>query len=120
MIRKKKPSLRKMFGGKVRRFLMAHQREGRAYIRRMLRRRRGHCARCGVCCMLVHRCPFLRIERGLATCLIHALRPANCRIFPVDPQDLEERDLLAPERPCGYSFLTAADRQPALALAEKA
>jgi len=102
---KKKASIRELVRGKVRRFMMAHKRQGKDYIRRMLKRRRGRCARCGVCCRLVHRCPFLLMDHGMAICTIHALRPANCRIFPVDSRDLAERDQIAPHRPCGYTFV---------------
>jgi hypothetical protein len=37
-------------------------------------------------------------------CMIHERRPPNCRIFPVDRRDLSDRDQIAPDRPCGFSF----------------
>lgn len=90
--------------GKFRRFRLAHTRRGRRYIQRMLQLRRGECARCGACCRLAYRCQFLRMEEDRAVCRIHSYRPANCRIFPVDPLDLADRDLVAPDRACGFSF----------------
>ncbi|MBM3335732.1 hypothetical protein FJY63_13825 [Candidatus Sumerlaeota bacterium] len=46
----------------------------------------------------------MRIEDGVATCTVHKFRPPNCRVFPIDPRDLADRDLVAPDRPCGFSF----------------
>jgi hypothetical protein len=90
--------------GKMRRFRLAHTRQGREYIRRMTVLRRGECLRCGACCRLLHRCPFLKTDNGLAVCIIHTQRPFNCSIFPVDWRDLADRDQVAPHAPCGYSF----------------
>jgi len=101
--------------GKVRRFFLAHTRRGREYIRRMEARRIGECRRCGACCKLVYRCPFLRFENGVAVCTIHKVRPANCRIFPVDPRDLADRDKIAPDLPCGFSFVEERAAAPASA-----
>jgi len=96
--------VRQLVGGKFRRFWLAHTRQGRQYIRRMEERRAGECARCGACCRLVHRCIFLKMDNGLAVCTIHKYRPANCRVFPVDLRDLADRNLIAPDIPCGYYF----------------
>jgi hypothetical protein len=41
----------------------------------------------------------------LAVCAVHPRRPQNCRIFPVDRLDLEERDLVDPGRRCGFWFV---------------
>lgn len=104
MAKRKYGSIRRQIRGKVRRFFLAHTRRGKAYIREMEMRRRGECGRCGACCKLLYRCPFLREEEGLAVCSIHNRRPANCRIFPVDPEDLADRDEVMPDHPCGYAF----------------
>ena len=59
----------------------------------------GDCRRCGACCSLPSRCPFLRFdEDGLALCLVRKIRPLNCRKYPRTP---EEHIC----RPCGYRFL---------------
>jgi len=97
--------MNQLFRGKIRRFFLAHTRRGRDYIHRLEERRRGECIRCGACCQLLHRCPVLKWEKGLAVCTIHKYRPANCRIFPVDSRDLADRDQIAPDLPCGFSFL---------------
>jgi hypothetical protein len=105
MGRRKHGSIGRQVRGKVRRFFLAHTRRGRAYIQKMERHRRGECERCGACCRLLHRCLFLRFEDGLAVCAIHTRRPANCRIFPADTGDLADRNQIAPDRPCGFSFV---------------
>jgi len=58
----------------------------------------GSCLRCGACCSLPNRCPFLRFDKeGFAACLIRPFRPLNCRKYP---RDKEEQIC----HPCGYSF----------------
>jgi hypothetical protein len=61
--------------------------------------RQGECHRCGACCELVHRCPFLgRDAQNLPYCRVYGeLRPANCRTYPLDATDSEIEN-------CGYSF----------------
>ncbi len=61
--------------------------------------RQGDCHRCGLCCQLVYKCPFLgRDGQNLPYCRIYGdLRPANCRNYPFDSTD-DEVDT------CGYSF----------------
>jgi Fe-S-cluster containining protein len=89
--------------GKVRRFTNGKLRRG--HVRRLLRRRRGECVRCGACCKLLFECPMLEThEDGSTSCRIHQRRPENCRIFPVDERCLAERNALLPETPCGYHF----------------
>jgi hypothetical protein len=94
----------RQYWGKVRRFFLAHTKRGRAYIEKMHKHRRGECARCGTCCYLGHRCWFLKFDGELAVCSIHTKRPLNCSIYPVDPLDIEERDLLDMGKPCGFGF----------------
>ena len=76
------------------------------YIAHSIARRQGACKRCGVCCHLVGtKCPALRLDktRGNSGCRIyHICRPPNCSTFPIDPRDLADRDLVAPDSPCGY------------------
>ena len=61
--------------------------------------RSGECHRCGACCELLFRCPFLgRDAQNLPYCRIYGdLRPANCRNYPFDRIDSEiDR--------CGFRF----------------
>jgi len=78
-----------------------------AYVRESLDLRTGECRRCGVCCHLVaNKCGALQCHSdGQSTCRLYTVyRLPNCCTFPIDPRDLAERDLVAPNTPCGYSF----------------
>ncbi len=61
--------------------------------------RTGDCHRCGLCCELIYKCPFLgRDSQNLPYCRIYGdLRPANCRNYPFDAIDSEVDT-------CGYRF----------------
>ncbi|MDR0867476.1 MAG: hypothetical protein LBP75_03245 [Planctomycetota bacterium] len=88
--------------GKLRRFLLAYRKH---YLPRQLARRQGECRRCGACCRLLFKCPFLQIQADGAThCRIHRRKPGNCQIFPINEKDLRDRDLYAPESKCGFYF----------------
>jgi len=89
--------------GKVRRICLAALRPG--LIQTSKARRRGECSRCGACCRLTYQCPALYyLPDGMAACRYHQLRPINCRVFPIDERDLADRDMVMPERPCGFRF----------------
>ena len=80
-------------------------------VKRSLAHRTGECARCGVCCHLVaNKCGALHLHKdGQSTCRLYSVyRLPNCRHFPIDPRDLKERDLVAPDVPCGYSWPKAS------------
>ena len=75
--------------GKVRRFWRAniHTAENEA----LLARRKGECNRCGACCEILFKCPFLKKHGdGTTTCGIYEDRPSQCRLFPIDRRDLNE------------------------------
>ena len=61
--------------------------------------RTGECHRCGLCCELIYKCPFLgKDNQNLPYCRVYGdLRPANCRNYPFDIKDAEIDQ-------CGYSF----------------
>ncbi len=89
--------------GKVRRFCLAALRPG--LVKEHAVRREGECARCGACCRLVYKCPALFFDaEGGAACRYHQVRPMNCRVFPIDERDIADRDLVMPDRSCGFSF----------------
>jgi hypothetical protein len=35
----------------------------------------------------------------------------NCRVFPIDERDLADRDLVLPDRECGFSFARAGSER---------
>jgi hypothetical protein len=84
--------------GKVRRFVQASVlREDPAPL---LERRRGECNRCGACCKILFRCPFLGTDaEGQYTCRIYDKRFAQCRLFPLHAADLAELS------ECSYTFV---------------
>jgi len=91
--------------GKIRRFWLVHFRP--RYVETSLARRRGECERTGACCNLLFACPLYAVE-PLPACRIHRHKPRVCRIFPIDERDLRDRDIISPDRPCGYSFAPSA------------
>lgn len=70
--------------------------------------RQGGCLRCGACCRLPNRCPFLRAGAdGCSFCAIWRLRPLNCRKYL-----RSSIEWLTPAR-CGYQFEKETGRQSA-------
>lgn len=62
----------------------------------------GECSNCGASCNLLFRCPHWDGRSRL--CLVYEDRPAVCRLFPITPADIRERDLVARQSGCGFSF----------------
>jgi hypothetical protein len=69
--------------------------------------REGECHRCGLCCELVYKCPFLgRDAQNLPYCRVYGdLRPANCLNYPLDIKDSEIDT-------CGYTFKPKSKVEP--------
>jgi hypothetical protein len=75
--------------GKVRRFVSANFRKEEVVASLALRR--GECNRCGACCEILFKCPFLKNHGdGTTTCGVYEDRPNQCRLFPIEKRDLEE------------------------------
>src|SRR5436305_4124199 len=75
--------------GKLRRFVSANFRKQEVIA--LLALRRGECNRCGACCEILFKCPFLKKHRdGTTTCGIYEERPNQCRLFPIEKRDLQE------------------------------
>jgi len=89
--------------GRLRRMYLATFRPG--YVRRSLARRVGDCNRTGACCRLMFTCPLLDQRNDPVRCRVHEYKPSVCRLFPIDERDLRDRDIIAPDAPCGFSFL---------------
>ncbi len=85
--------------GKLRRFVKANFRKQE--IIASLTLRRGECNRCGACCELVFKCPFLKkLPDGSGMCGIYENRPNSCRLFPIEKRDIEEV-----RGTCSYYFI---------------
>ena len=84
--------------GKLRRFVQANlvKQDNEA----LLSRRKGDCNRCGACCKILFKCPFLGTDAdGQYTCRIYESRFSQCRLFPLHARDLRE---LGDQ--CSYTF----------------
>ena len=91
-----------MVWGKIRRAWLIAFRKRR--VEEKLSYRRGDCTRCGACCKILFKCPAYDDSDGNPKCLIYNDRPGVCSLFPMDPADLKERNIVMPERKCGYWF----------------
>ncbi len=74
--------------GKIRRLVMVHAR--REEVEQQIASRKGDCNRCGACCKIVYRCPFLGETEDGYHCRIYENRAAQCRMFPMNERDLRE------------------------------
>ncbi len=85
--------------GKIRRFVNTNFRKQETIAALALRR--GECNRCGACCELVFKCPFLKKNPdGTSLCGIYENRPNSCRLFPI-----EQRDIREVKGTCSYYFI---------------
>lgn len=92
---------RTLIRGKVRRLLICSI----PPLARGLRRHyqlEGGCQNCGASCNLLFRCPHWNAQSRL--CTIYDSRPGVCRMFPITPADLRDRDLVLEHRSCGFRF----------------
>ncbi len=84
--------------GKARRFVQANVLKEDTDS--LLAKRTGECNRCGACCKILFRCPFLATDpEGQYVCRIYDKRFAQCRLFPLHAQDLRELG-----EQCSYQF----------------
>lgn len=91
-----------MIMGKIRRaWLIAFQKKK---VLDKLALRRGACSRCGACCKILFKCPAYDESNGEPRCLIYNDRPGVCGLFPLDRDDLRERNIVMPGTKCGYYF----------------
>lgn len=97
----------RLLWGKIRRYYLITFRRG--YVNASLARRRGECGRSGTCCKLLYVCPFLDESSGETRCRNYHRRPGNCRLFPIDERDIEERNFVSPCVSCGFSFVPAPE-----------
>ena len=85
--------------GKIRRFVITNFRKQDTIDSLSLRC--GECNRCGACCELVFKCPFLKKQSdGTSLCGIYENRPNSCRLFPIEQRDIQEV-----RGSCSYYFI---------------
>ena len=105
-----------MAWGKVRRFLLITVLKKRASAD--LARRRGACTNCGACCKILFKCPAFRETNAGGWCTIYDDRPGVCALFPINEKDIRERDIVMPERGCGFTFAPKNGHLPDLDLVD--
>jgi hypothetical protein len=62
----------------------------------------GGCVSCGASCNLLFRCPHWDEKTHL--CTVYELRPDVCKRFPITPADIDDRNIILKEKPCGFNF----------------
>ncbi len=76
-----------------------------AYSRRLQKRHgiSGGCRSCGASCKLLFQCPHW--DQRSSLCSVYEDRPSICRLFPITPEDIADRDLVRGiNGPCGFDF----------------
>jgi hypothetical protein len=63
----------------------------------------GGCVSCGASCTLLFKCPHWNEDSHL--CGVYEDRPSICRLFPITPSDINDRNLVLPDKSCGFKFL---------------
>jgi hypothetical protein len=76
----------------------------------------GGCQSCGASCQLLFKCPHWDHKSHL--CSVYEDRPNICRLFPITPADIADRDLVLKAKPatCGFEFTKRSEglaRSPA-------
>lgn len=69
--------------------------------------RQGECNRCGMCCKIVLRCPFLHEADQQTACLIYTSTrhvPPPCLSYPFDPADLADVQRAIAPAICPFTF----------------
>jgi hypothetical protein len=76
------------------------------YVEKNISLRKGKCINCGTCCKLfIPHCIHLIFDSdGKSLCKKYkSFRMPNCKIFPIDYNDIKDRNIVSDE-PCGYYF----------------
>ena len=66
----------------------------------------GGCTSCGASCNLLFRCPHWDSSTHL--CTVYEHRPNICKLFPITPADIRDRNIVLKDKPCGYTFKSPA------------
>ena len=62
----------------------------------------GGCVSCGASCKLLFQCPHW--DESTHLCGVYEDRPNICRLFPITPADISDRNLVLPDKSCGFKF----------------
>ncbi len=71
----------------------------------------GGCRNCGFSCRLLFQCPHW--DANAYRCSVYADRPHMCRLYPITPADIRDRDIAARRHSssgtCGFAFADSGD-----------
>jgi hypothetical protein len=63
----------------------------------------GGCVSCGASCKLLFQC--VHWDDSSHLCSIYDDRPMACRLYPITPADIDDRNLVLKTKPCGFQFI---------------
>lgn len=95
------PVGRKLIWGKFRRFIFSVVPPFAVYLQKKYGLS-GGCVSCGASCKLLFRCPHWDDRSHL--CTVYEDRPNICRLFPITPADIRDRNLVLAGKDCGFTF----------------
>jgi len=67
----------------------------------------GGCVSCGASCKLLFQCPHW--DESSHLCGVYEDRPSICRLFPITPADIEDRNLVLADKSCGFIFKSSKE-----------
>ena len=91
-----------MAWGKIRRLILIYLRPKTAA--KDLAQRQGSCNNCGACCQILFKCPAFKPTDDGGWCTVYHNRPGVCALFPINQKDLHDRDIVMPDKACGFYF----------------
>lgn len=80
---------------------------------RSMAKRQGDCNRCGACCQLLYRCPYLKQDADGYKCGIYQRRPDQCATYPHNQKVIDL--LVKAGGSCSYSFREEEPQAPRIA-----
>jgi hypothetical protein len=98
---------RQLIWGKLRRVIISTCPPLARYLQKQYKLS-GGCQGCGASCNLLFQCPHWDENSNL--CTVYEDRPNICRLFPITPADIRDRNLVSRKIPCGYVFPRTVDR----------
>lgn len=92
---------RKLIWGKIRRSVLSLCPPLCRYLQKKYQLS-GGCVSCGASCKILFQCPHWDETSHL--CGVYEDRPSICRLFPITPSDIKDRNWVNSEKSCGFKF----------------
>lgn len=77
----------------------------------------GGCKGCGASCNLLFQCPHW--DNATRLCSVYEDRPNICRLFPITPADIRDRNIGMKKVGCGFNFANAPEPVPVYAFRKR-